>query len=111
MRFKDLGGYGRDVEDGYPEPPDVERDHAESILAVDMTPGDVLVFHGMCVHGAPGNSQKNRSRRAVATTWVGDDAVYIERPGDMEPDLSGRGLKPGDPLDAPAFPRVFEQLD
>jgi len=109
IRFKDLGDFGRDVEDGYPPPPDIERDHADAIFAADMTPGDVLVFQGMCVHGAPGNSQRNVSRRAVATTWVGDDAVYVERPGEMEPDFSDRGLKPGDPLDAPAFPRVFER--
>jgi ectoine hydroxylase-related dioxygenase (phytanoyl-CoA dioxygenase family) len=67
------------------------------------------VLHGMCIHGAPGNCQKHASRRAVATTWVGDDAVYVERPGEMEPDFSDRGLKPGDPLDEPAFPRVFER--
>jgi len=107
LRFKDLGDYGRDDDDGYMTPGDIERDHADAILAPDMRPGDVLAFHGMCVHGAPGNLQSDVSRRAVATTWIGDDAVYIERPGEMEPDFSDRGLKPGDPLDEPAFPRVF----
>jgi len=109
LRFKDLGGYGRDDDQGYLTPPDIERDHGDAILAADMAPGDVLVFHGMCIHGAPGNSQTTRSRRVVSTTWVGDDTVYIERPGEMEPDFSDRGLKPGDPLDEPAFPRVFER--
>ncbi len=109
LRFKDLGDYGRNGTDGYAEPPDIDRDHADAILAPAMEPGDLLVFHGMCMHGAPGNSQAGRSRRVVSTTWVGDDAVYIERPGEMEPDFSDRGLKPGEPLDAPAFPRVYER--
>lgn len=108
VRFRDGGDFGRAAADGYLDPPDVERDHADKLLAWDLEPGDVVAFHGMTIHGAPGNPRTNARRRATNTTWVGDDAVYAERPGEMEPDFPDCGLEEGDPLDCDRFPRVFE---
>ena len=50
-----------------------------------------------------------RRRRALQATWLGDDAVYGERPGDVEPHISGHDFKPGDCLiDVESvFPRVW----
>jgi len=36
----------------------------------------------MIVHGAPGNPHKAR-RRALATRWLGDDARYLKRKGEV----------------------------
>lgn len=108
LRFRDGSGFGRGSDEGYVAPGDIEARHGDDLLAWDLEPGDVVAFHGMTVHGAPGNPQTDRRRRATNTTWVGDDAVYVERPGIMEPDFPDCGLRPGEPLDCPRFPRVFE---
>lgn len=108
IRFRDGGSFGRDESDGYMAPPDVDTEHADKLLTWDLEPGDVIAFHGMTIHGAPGNLQKANRRRATNTTWVGDDTVYINRPGVMEPDFPDCGLKDGDTLDCERFPRVFD---
>lgn len=107
IKFQDGSDFGRAAADGYFDPPDVEADYAESIVAFDLEPGDVIAFHGMTMHGAPGNPGPHR-RRATNTTWVGDDGIYIQRPGVMEPDFPDCGLKPGEPIDSAYFPRVFD---
>lgn len=102
---------GRDL---YPENtafermPDIEgaRSHYD-IVAFDMQPGDAIAFHGMIVHGAPGNPGSTNRRRALSTIWLGDDAVYATRPGPVRPLFEGHGLAPGDAMDSPYFPRVW----
>jgi ectoine hydroxylase-related dioxygenase (phytanoyl-CoA dioxygenase family) len=108
IKFRDGADFGRDADDGYLDPPDVEREHGDRIMSWDLEPGDVVAFHGMTIHGAPGNLDNPHRRRATNTTWVGDDGIYIERPGVMEPDFPDCGLKPGDPIDSAYFPRVFD---
>lgn len=85
---------------------DAEADRHE-ILTWEMEPGDCLVFHGLTVHGAPGNLRRDRRRRALSTTWLGDDAVYAERPGEVIIRSDRYGLKPGDPMDCAYCPRVW----
>ncbi len=87
---------------------DAERDQHE-ILAWDMAPGDCIAFHGLTVHGAPGNSASDRARRAVSTFWMGDDAVFASRPGTVRPLFEGHGLDVGDPMDCDYFPRIWPQ--
>ena len=96
--------------DGFVTPPDVAN-HPEDydILNWDMNPGECIVFHGLALHGAPGNSTKH-SRRAISLVLVGDDAVYIEREGETQPSYEGNGLAPGDPIDNDYFPRLFPKL-
>ena len=106
---------GRDIsfgEDGgdYVPVPDIESRREEfDIMSFDMEPGDVIVFHPMMLHGARGNPSATRRRRALQATWLGDDAVYGERPGDVEPHITGHDFKPGDCLiDVESvFPRVW----
>lgn len=107
VKFRDGTDFGRGADDGYLDPPDVEQTFADDIVSFDLEPGDVLAFHGMTMHGAPGNPGPHR-RRATNCTWVGDDGRYIERPGVMEPDFPDCGLKTGDPIDSAYFPRVFD---
>ena len=108
VRFSDGGGYGRPDVGAYEAMPDIDAEpQAHEILTWALEPGDCIVFHGMTIHGAPGNHCEVTRRRAVSTTWVGDDTTYIERPGEMEPQFEGHGLRPGDPMESALFPRVW----
>ncbi|MDH3691299.1 MAG: phytanoyl-CoA dioxygenase family protein [Gammaproteobacteria bacterium] len=88
--------------------PDIEASRSQfDIVSWDMQPGDCIVFHALTLHGAPGNSSHQRWRRAISTFWMGDDAVFAERPGDVRPLFEGHGLKAGDPMDCDYFPRIW----
>lgn len=86
---------------------DAHRDQYR-LLGWDMEAGDALAFHFLTVHGAPANLSTGR-RRAFASRWLGDDAVYARRPGEMSPPFPGldEKLKPGEPLVAEEFPLVL----
>lgn len=93
--------------------PDLDANrNSYEFLAWDMEPGDCVAFHGLTLHGAPGNLSSNR-RWALSTTWLGDDAIYGERPGEVDPKLEGgHRFKAGDRLDVEAvFPRVWPRKD
>ncbi len=88
--------------------PDIDAHRADyRLLSWDLEPGDAIAFHFLTVHGAPGNLSVNR-RRAFASRWLGDDAVYAVRHGETSPPFPGleQRLKPGDPLAAEEFPLV-----
>ena len=88
--------------------PDIQADRgAYDIVAFDMEPADCIVFHGLTVHGAPGNTSLERRRRALSTIWLGDDTTFAARPGPVRPLFEGHGLAPGDPSDCEYFPRVW----
>jgi ectoine hydroxylase-related dioxygenase (phytanoyl-CoA dioxygenase family) len=84
---------------------DAQRDQHE-LLAWDLELGDCIFFHGLVVHGAPGNPSPQR-RRAYATRWLGEDTRYATRAGQTSPPLEGHGLKPGDAMECEMFPRVW----
>ncbi len=89
--------------------PDLDAEIASGgheVLAFDVDPGDVIAFHFRTLHDAPGNRLSTR-RRAVSFRFVGDDAVFAERPWQVSPPYDARGLVPGGPLgDDPRFPVV-----
>jgi len=85
---------------------DAELDKHE-ILAWDLSPGDCLVFHALTVHAALGNPQVETRRRVLTTVWFGDDATFGVRPSTPRPLFEGHGLKPGEPMDSPCFPRLW----
>jgi ectoine hydroxylase-related dioxygenase (phytanoyl-CoA dioxygenase family) len=95
-------------DDGFDDMPDIEsmKDELE-ILSWTLTPGDVIAFYGLTVHGAAANLSQSRRRRAYATRWFGDDAVYASRPGRISPPIEGHGLKPGDKMISDMFPEVW----
>jgi ectoine hydroxylase-related dioxygenase (phytanoyl-CoA dioxygenase family) len=98
-------GYGEG--DGFSAPPsadEIRRDRR--VLKWAMVPGDCLAFHGMTLHGAEGNPAAT-PRRAVSYVLVGDDAVYVERGKETQPNYAGNGLRPGEPIDNAYFPRLW----
>jgi len=86
---------------------DAHRDQYE-ILAWEMEPGDCIAFHAMMLHGSRGNHSLTRRRRAISTTWLGDDATYGVRPGEVEPRIEDHPFNPGDRLTVErVFPKVW----
>jgi len=100
-----------DESDRYELLPDIDALIAEHpdehrVLSFDVEPGDVIVFHYRTLHDAPGNPSQEMARRAVSLRWVGDDAVWAERPWQVSPPFEPAGLQVGDPLDEQRFPFV-----
>ncbi len=90
--------------------PDFEAEIGRhEVLSWALEPGDCLIFHGLTVHGAPGNLQATRRRRVLTTVWFGDDATFGIRPSPPRPLFEGHGLKPGEPMDSPYFPRLWPE--
>lgn len=90
--------------------PDIEgeRDNHE-ILGWATEPGDVVVFHGLTLHGSAGNDTE-RDRRVLSTRWTGDDARFQRRLGKMSPPPPEHGAPAdGDPLDCDTFPVVWRR--
>ena len=108
-RFIDHQDY--DYEPGsYETVPDIDAERERyTILSWDLEPGDCIVFHALTLHGAPGNTSRERRRRALSTRWMGDDAVFAKRPGVTSPPFPGLDLRPGDPMDCDTFPVVWRQ--
>jgi len=108
-RFIDHAPYGME-DDRYEQLPDrfVSSDgelEGERVITLPVEPGDVVCFHFRTLHGAPGNPNA-AARRAVSLRWVGDDAVWAERPWPVSPPFEGEGLDIGDPLDDERFPVI-----
>ena len=71
-------------------------------------PGDAVAFDFRILHGARGN-HTDRRRRALSLRFVGDDAVYVERPGRTSPPFPGHNMKPGQKLRTDWFPVIWAQ--
>ncbi|MDA1072681.1 MAG: phytanoyl-CoA dioxygenase family protein [Proteobacteria bacterium] len=99
---QNLGGE-REIEDidfmPMPDFSGADRDRFE-FLGWPMEPGDVLVFHGMTVHGGSGDLPAGLQRRSISTQWLGPDARVTDRPGGCNPDwlpeLAQNGIGLGD---------------
>jgi ectoine hydroxylase-related dioxygenase (phytanoyl-CoA dioxygenase family) len=76
-----------------------DRDKFE-LMRWPMEPGDVLVFHGMTVHGGSGELPEGLQRRSISTQWLGQDVRVTDRPGGCNPDwlpeLAENGIHLGD---------------
>ena len=97
----------------FEQTPDVDAHPDEyEILAWALEPGDCLVFHPLCLHGASGNPLPIR-RRAIQTIFLGDDCVYGERMEEVEPRIEGHDFKKGDRLGdvESVFPKVWPRPD
>lgn len=95
--------------DKFEEMPDIEgnRDNYD-IVTWNLDPGDVLVFQGLTLHGAPGNLSSNRRRRGYALRYTGSDVIYDPRPG-CTPTLLHDSLVPGKPIDSDFYPVVWRR--
>ena len=87
-----------------PDPDSEDMDIAEWALA----PGDAVAFDFRILHGARGN-HTDRRRRALSLRFVGDDAVYVDRPGRTSPPFPGHGMTPGQRLRTDWFPHIWPQ--
>ena len=86
--------------------PDIDAIVApEDRLSWAMQPGDAIAFHGLVIHGAGGNRSAQRRRRAVSLRWMGDNAVFDDRPGTYPFDVTGQ--VPGTPLQGALYPQVW----
>lgn len=95
-------------EDAFEPMPDIDR-HREDydIASFALEPGDCVCFHALAIHGAPGNAAAGR-RRALATTWLGEDTRFASRQGRLEPHFAHLEYREGEPLhDERVFPRVW----
>ena len=91
---------------GYEPVPDVDADRGMyDILSWEMEAGDVIAFHGMTLHGSPGNATSDRRRRGYCVRYTGDDVVYAPWPGMVTP-LLNDDLVPGQPIDSVHHPVV-----
>jgi ectoine hydroxylase-related dioxygenase (phytanoyl-CoA dioxygenase family) len=91
--------------------PDIEADRAAyDIVSFDLEPGDALIFHAAIVHGAPPAGPGGR-RRAWSTRWLGDDAVFADKPGERAFPADESGLMNGRPYAGPDYPVIFERMD
>jgi ectoine hydroxylase-related dioxygenase (phytanoyl-CoA dioxygenase family) len=91
------------------ELPDIDADRsAHRILSWALEPGDLVAFHMLTVHGAPGFAGPGR-RRVVSLRYIGDDVTHAPRPWRTSPPFPGLEdeLDPGDAFDHPRFPVVW----
>lgn len=89
--------------------PDIDGEREKYQLAgFEMAPGDCILFHGLTLHGAPGNQSANR-RRAFAGRFTGDGVKYALRDGYMSPPPESfpGAPPPGSAMDSEAFPVVW----
>jgi hypothetical protein len=61
----------------------------------------------MTVHGAPGNSRKDRRRRGYTVRYTGDDVTYDDRPG-ISKQLLTDALHNGEALDCEQYPVIIQ---
>ncbi|UFN51067.1 phytanoyl-CoA dioxygenase family protein [Roseomonas sp. OT10] len=103
-RFADQKDHPTDEFETLPDMDTVRREN--TVLGWDLAPGDCVVFHGLTLHGAPGNALPTR-RRAVSSRWSGDDATYVLRRGFMSPPPLPGAPEPGAPMDSALYPVVW----
>ena len=86
--------------------PDIDNNKdAYDIISWSLVPGDLIAFTFSTVHGAPGNNSPNR-RRAFSVRFVGDDATFAKRKGEVSPPFPEVKLKHGAKMDCPSFPEI-----
>jgi ectoine hydroxylase-related dioxygenase (phytanoyl-CoA dioxygenase family) len=65
-----------------------------------MEPGDILIFHGMTVHGGSGALPPGVQRRSISAQFLGEDVRVTDRPSGCNPDwlpeLAENGIGLGD---------------
>lgn len=89
------------------ELPAIEADRsAFEILGWGLEPGDVVAFHMLTLHAAPG---VDRRRRVFSVRFLGDDIVHAPRRWVTSPHFENleNELAPGVPMEHPLFPLVY----
>ena len=91
--------------------PDIDASPGEyDIFSADLEPGDTLVFDFRTLHGT-GDAEVKSMRGAFSTRWIGDDAIYCERPGETSPPYTDHGMRHGDLMRRDWFALLWERGD
>lgn len=78
------------VDKSLPPTPDVGgRRDSFDIMGWDYNPGDVILFYGSMLHGAPEGVILERDRRAYAALFAGPRTTYLRQGGQVVPDPPG----------------------
>jgi len=116
--FSDDSGFGEQYKKMGLDPlPDVAADlDRYDLLQSELDTGDVLIHHPLTLHYAPGNMTSGR-RRGLSLRYLGDDAVYDDRPGTFVENPKVKQLIPevdfardytdGDRFGGEVFPAVW----
>ena len=95
---------------GLPTLPDIESDRLSyDIARFELGPGDCLIFQAMIAHGAPGNWSTTDRRRGYSTRWLGDDARFCERSGEVAIPTFPTEFNDGDAFSGEMFPTVYQR--
>lgn len=89
--------------------PDIEADRSKfDIKRWELQPGDLVAFHMLTLHAAPG--AENR-RRAFSLRFIGDDIVHAPRRWATSPDFPGLTgeLEDGAEMKHELFPVVWSE--
>lgn len=79
-------------------------------LAFTMKVGDVLAFDFRTIHGNTHTPEASLcDRRVVSLRFLGEHMRYSNRPGEKSPPFQNLNLKPGDPMNHPLFPIVWQK--
>lgn len=90
-----------------PRVPDVDGEPQRwRVLAWDLEPGDLLVFHPRTLHGNAGNRAPQRSRR-LSLRWVAEDCRYREKPLPWATFRPDHGLADGQRVLGELYPLVW----
>lgn len=104
QRFDGTDLYENDPSEPVPDIDANRSDH--NIIGWEMTPGDVVAFDFGTLHGAPANSSPDR-RRVISLRWVGDDAKFIQRPGNTSPAFPDLTFTDGAKFEGDEFPVIY----
>ena len=86
--------------------PDISNNKSDyDIASWELGPGDLIAFNFSVIHGAPGNASPHR-RRAFSVRFVGDDATFAKRKGEISPPFPEVKLQHGEKLNSSSFPEI-----
>ena len=93
---------------GYEPLPDIETQRGDhEVLSWELERGDCIVFHMLTLHGARNTSDLTTRRRGFSIRWLGDDAVFANRPWKTSPPFNEVALEPGAPMVHQSFPVMW----
>ena len=78
-----------------------------TVVRAAMRPGDCLVFHGLTLHGSPGNRARASKLRAVSFRFAGDGTTFVHRPEGTSPSFPAEVQRAGEAVGGPLFPQVW----
>ena len=81
-------------------------ENLKRVIGWALEPGDLVAFHMLTLHAAPGSATR---RRVFSARYLGDDMVHAPRAWRTSPPFEGleNELVKGSPMNNPLFPVVF----